>query len=274
MNFGNLHGDTIISLQLPTTGYVTGPSELNIYDEYGVPQSPELDNRPIGLGVDKRIDTTQLFVLTYGSLGQPQRETTDTGIQFMGARGYNPITGQFLSPDPVQGGNETPYNYPNDPINNLDISGLISQALAMQNQLMELGLDIVAIALCIAFPAGCLALSIAIGMVSGGIAAFRESQEGLSSPATTFNHVLEGAVIGGISSGFGGIAGKGVKYIAKPLTTVSKVLPKAKRTAKTLSSLTQEAISYRVSKYSSEKFWDLSRNAQRRIAAKANICLP
>ncbi len=105
MNVGNLHGDTIISLQLPTTGYVTGPSELNVYDEYGVPQSPELDNRPIGLGVDKRIDTTQLFVLTYGSLGQPQRETTDTGIQFMGARGYNPITGQFLSQYPMQGGN-------------------------------------------------------------------------------------------------------------------------------------------------------------------------
>ena len=121
MNVGNLHGDTIISLQLPATGYVTGPSELNVYDEYGLHQAPENDNRPVGIG--NYADTSQLFVLTYGSLGQPQRETTDTGIQFMGARGYNPITGQFLSPDPVQGGNETPYNYPNDPINKSDISG-------------------------------------------------------------------------------------------------------------------------------------------------------
>jgi RHS repeat-associated protein len=121
MNVGNLHGDTIISLQLPATGYVTGPSELNVYDEYGLNQAPENDNRPVGIG--NYADTSQLFVLTYGSLGQPQRETSDTGIQFMGARGYNPITGQFLSPDPVQGGNETPYNYPNDPINKSDISG-------------------------------------------------------------------------------------------------------------------------------------------------------
>ena len=121
LNVGNLHGDTITSLQLPTTGYVSGPNELNVYGEYGVQQTPELDNRPVGIG--NYSDTTQLFVLTYGSLGQPQRETSATGIQFMGARGYNPITGQFLTPDPVQGGNETPYNYPNDPINKSDISG-------------------------------------------------------------------------------------------------------------------------------------------------------
>ena len=119
LNFGNLHGDTITSLQLSTTGFVSGPNELNVYDEYGVPQAPELDNRPVG--VTDHTDTTQLFVLNYGSLGQPQRETTDTGIQFMGARGYNPITGQFLTPDPVQGGNETTYNYPNDAINRQDL---------------------------------------------------------------------------------------------------------------------------------------------------------
>ena len=129
LNVGNLHGDTIISLQLPATGYVTGPSELNVYDEYGLHQAPENDNRPVGIG--NYADTSQLFVLTYGSLGQPQRETTDTGIQFMGARGYNPITGQFLSPDPVQGGNETPYNYPNDPINKSDISGRLGLLASM-----------------------------------------------------------------------------------------------------------------------------------------------
>ena len=129
LNVGNLHGDTIISLQLPATGYVTGPSELNVYDEYGLHQAPENDNRPVGIG--NYADTSQLFVLTYGSLGQPQRETTDTGIQFMGARGYNPITGQFLTPDPVQGGNETPYNYPNDPINVNDISGKLGLATSL-----------------------------------------------------------------------------------------------------------------------------------------------
>jgi hypothetical protein len=41
----------------------------------------------------------------------------------MGARVYNPETNQFTSPDPVKGGNENSYTYPNDPINNSDFNG-------------------------------------------------------------------------------------------------------------------------------------------------------
>jgi hypothetical protein len=41
----------------------------------------------------------------------------------MGARVYNPVTNQFTSPDPVTGGNETIYTYPNDPINKTDFDG-------------------------------------------------------------------------------------------------------------------------------------------------------
>jgi hypothetical protein len=41
----------------------------------------------------------------------------------MGARVYNPATNQFTSPDPVTGGNETSYTYPNDPINKTDFDG-------------------------------------------------------------------------------------------------------------------------------------------------------
>jgi RHS repeat-associated protein len=123
LNVGNLHGDTITSLQLPSTGYVAGPNELNVFDEYGVQQTLNPEDRPEG--VSSQTNPSTLFILNYGSLGQPQRETTDTGIQFMGARGYNPITGQFLSPDPIRGGNETPYNYPNDPINKNDLNGTL-----------------------------------------------------------------------------------------------------------------------------------------------------
>lgn len=178
LNIGNLHGDTITSLQLPTTGYVSGPNELNVFDEYGVQQAPELDNRPVGAPTPT--DTTQLFVLNYGSLGQPQREITDTGIQFMGARGYNPITGQFLSPDPVQGGNETPYNYPNDPINMSDISGSLGMLTSM---LINFG----AVALATAFFAGscvitaglCLVVaSVAGALIGGALAAKVENTLG------------------------------------------------------------------------------------------------
>jgi RHS repeat-associated protein len=122
LNLANLHGDTITSLLIPTTGYVSAPNNLNVFDEYGVNQPLDPTDLPAGYTYT---DSRNQFINNYGSLGQAQRETTDTGIQFMGARGYNPITGQFLSPDPIRGGNETPYNYPNDPINKNDLNGTL-----------------------------------------------------------------------------------------------------------------------------------------------------
>ena len=41
----------------------------------------------------------------------------------MGARLYNTATGLFTSIDPVYGGNDTPYTYPNDPNNKQDTTG-------------------------------------------------------------------------------------------------------------------------------------------------------
>ena len=49
----------------------------------------------------------------------------------MGARVYNPVTNQFTSPDPVTGGNETSYTYPNDPINKNDFTGALGLAASM-----------------------------------------------------------------------------------------------------------------------------------------------
>jgi RHS repeat-associated protein len=125
LNIANLHGDTVTSLPIPTTGYVTAPSALNVFDEYGVNQPIDPASLQTGLAYS---DSRNLFINNYGSLGQAQRETTDTGIQFMGARGYNPITGQFLTPDTIRGGNETPYNYPSEPISTIDLSGLMGLA--------------------------------------------------------------------------------------------------------------------------------------------------
>jgi RHS repeat-associated protein len=244
MNVGNLHGDTIISLQLPTTGYVTGPSELNVYDEYGVPQSPELDNRPIGLGVDKRIDTTQLFALTYGSLGQPQRETTDTGIQFMGARGYNPITGQFLSPDPVQGGNETPYNYPNDPINKSDISGTIGFVAGFALDLLtSAGAKYLALALTAAVCAASVfcALGVALGttLLAGALSgALSGALDGKSAAG------IQASAIRGMSESFLSFgAGKTGKAAARGMGLALKGSIK-KLTTKRLTNIERKSSQY------------------------------
>ena len=62
--------------------------------------------------------------LGYGAYGQRQRATTASGLMLMGVRVYNPVTNQFSSVDAVSGGNETPYGYPNYPVNKNDFSGL------------------------------------------------------------------------------------------------------------------------------------------------------
>ena len=60
----------------------------------------------------------------YGWLGGHQRSTdTVGGLTLMGARLYNPVSGRFLSMDPVPGGNDNTYTYPPDPVNTTDLSG-------------------------------------------------------------------------------------------------------------------------------------------------------
>ncbi|MDR0481564.1 MAG: RHS repeat-associated core domain-containing protein [Cellulomonadaceae bacterium] len=67
--------------------------------------------------------------LNYGWQGIKERATnTLTGLIYMGARLYNPTTGHFTSPDPITGGNTTPYTYPQNPINSNDLDGLIAWA--------------------------------------------------------------------------------------------------------------------------------------------------
>ncbi|MFM2024323.1 MAG: hypothetical protein RLZZ56_336 [Actinomycetota bacterium] len=214
LNIGNLHGDTITSLQLPSTGYVAGPNELNVFDEYGVQQALNPEDRPDG--VSTQPNPSSLFILNYGSLGQPQRETTDTGIQFMGARGYNPITGQFLSPDPIQGGNETPYNYPNDPINKTDLTGEMEgwQTLIATAVISAIALALVG-AICAATAGvGCLVS----GLIINGIAGLTTGAIGADNLGYTGSqrtqYMLESGALNSVSSGFGYAAARGAGLTA------------------------------------------------------------
>ncbi|MEH3067228.1 MAG: hypothetical protein PGN15_03925, partial [Aeromicrobium erythreum] len=45
------------------------------------------------------------------------------GLTLMGARLYNPTRGLFTSIDPIEGGSDSAYAYPTDPINQLDLDG-------------------------------------------------------------------------------------------------------------------------------------------------------
>ena len=98
---GTSPGDIVATATLGQTG-------INTYsetDEYGNPAAGTTPTR-------------------YNWLGTHQRDTNTTGgLTLMGARLYNPRTGNFLTTDPIPGGNLTPYTYPQDPINGSDLTG-------------------------------------------------------------------------------------------------------------------------------------------------------
>ncbi|MFF9400819.1 DNRLRE domain-containing protein [Streptomyces sp. NPDC014744] len=97
----NVHGDVMLALPLTEGGDIVALDS----DEYGNPRAGQLPVR-------------------YGWLGGKQRSAeTLTGLTLMGVRLYNPVTGRFLSVDPVYGGGENRYGYPGDPVNQFDIDG-------------------------------------------------------------------------------------------------------------------------------------------------------
>ncbi|QNP56488.1 DNRLRE domain-containing protein [Tessaracoccus defluvii] len=105
-------GDVASTITLNTSDAAAdGLDSWTRYTEYGQP----ITTQPTGTGGAAGNG--------YGWLGAKQRTTTTTGILLMGARLYNPTTGLFTSNDPIYGGNDTPYTYPNDPVNDEDISG-------------------------------------------------------------------------------------------------------------------------------------------------------
>ena len=104
MQLTDLKGHTVTTLNLSTNSV----SSWSTYDSFGNPQTSQT--------------TTNL--INYSSYGQQERATSNGGLILMGARVYNPKPNQFTSKDPIPGGNENPYNYPNDPINHSDFNGL------------------------------------------------------------------------------------------------------------------------------------------------------
>jgi RHS repeat-associated protein len=170
-------------------------------------------------------DSRNLFINNYGSLGQAQRETTDTGIQFMGARGYNPTTGQFLTPDPVRGGNETPYNYPNDPVANIDTSGLLGFVASV---LIDIAFAIVvasAVAASCATVIGCgpaVILAASVGgaflddLTTSTIDNIKNSSQSFVSPSSSVRG-------GGFSAGIGELSDKTLKSSKMYKNNLSRV---------------------------------------------------
>jgi RHS repeat-associated protein len=121
-SYPDLHGDDTVTAD--QTGARTGA--IALYDPFG-------DRIDMGTGL---IGTTAANSSTLantttpgategweGSHGKQSQSSGDLGVIEMGARQYVSILGRFLSTDPLPGGNDNAFNYPNDPIDDADVSG-------------------------------------------------------------------------------------------------------------------------------------------------------
>jgi len=100
MQYANLHGDICATSAVGAASPTLGVD----FDEYGNPAD----------GQARR----------YGWLGGALRSGDALGgFSLMGARLYSPMSGRFLSVDPITGGGANDYSYPVNPVNWYDIRG-------------------------------------------------------------------------------------------------------------------------------------------------------
>jgi RHS repeat-associated protein len=130
MQLHDLRGNTVTTINLTNNT----ASAWCSYDEFGNQDSSNPSNTNL---------------VNYTTYGQAERATNTTGLILMGARVYNPETNQFTSPDPVKGGNENSYTYPNDPLNKSDFTGELGLlASAVLDRVLNVLSFVVGIAVC------------------------------------------------------------------------------------------------------------------------------
>jgi RHS repeat-associated protein len=181
MQLTDIRGHTVTTLDLDSNSV----GAWSVYDSFGNPQTSQ----------------TNTNLINYSSYGQQERATNTTGLILMGARVYNSETNQFTSKDPIKGGNENSYTYPNDPMNTHDFSGLdvwLSIAVWGGAALLSLGLCALTAGV------GCLAIAVGVSGLGGSLEAYVEGKAANLKDEQLYANVAMGGLVGGISGFTGG----------------------------------------------------------------------